>query len=157
MLPMRIAQMTDLPAIKALIEAAYRPWVPILGVEPGPLHDDYGAAIAAGHVSVLTEKGQVLGVLVLIPQDDALLLDNVAVAPDAQSKGHSRTLIAWAEARAMETGYDIIRLYTHIKMASNITLYERHGYKRVREVTERGLPRVYMEKRLGLYDGARKP
>ena len=84
--------------------------------------------------------------LVLIPQADAMLLDNIAVARSAQGRGHGKRLMAWAEDQARAAGLPRMRLYTHEKMAANIALYARAGYVEIARVTERGLNRVYMEK-----------
>ena len=146
----RKATPADTKAVTALVLAAYAPWVPIIGVEPGPMHDDYAAAIAAGQVEVLERPDGIDAVLVLIPQPDAMLLDNIAVAPAAQGRGLGQRLMAWAEDAARAAGLPRMRLYTHEKMASNIALYTRAGYVETARVTERGLNRVYMEKPLDL-------
>jgi ribosomal protein S18 acetylase RimI-like enzyme len=146
----RPATADDLARVEALVAEAYAPWVPLIGAVPGPMRDDYAAAIAAGQVTVLPDgTGGIAAILVLIPQDDALLLDNVAVARAAQGKGLGQRLMRLAEARARAAGFDRVRLYTHEKMAANIALYQRAGYAITARVTERGLNRVYMEKRLG--------
>ena len=78
----------------------------------------------------------------------ALLLDNLAVAPNAQGKGHGRTLVAFAEAEARRRGHAEIRLYTHVLMAENLAIYGRLGFAETHRVTEKGYDRVYMMKRL---------
>lgn len=148
----RMAMPGDAAAVSALVMAAYAPWVPIIGAEPGPMRDDYTAAIAAGQVSVLDRGHGIEAVLVLIPQPDALLLDNIAVAAEAQGRGHGKRLMLWAEDQARASHLPKMRLYTHEKMASNIALYTRAGYRETARVTERGLNRVYMEKTLGRSD-----
>ena len=148
---LRRAVAADLPDIEAIVRAAYAPWIDIIGAKPGPMLDDYASLIAKEQVTVL-HATRIEAVLVLIPLDDALLLDNVAVAPDAQGKGHSRRLMNWAESQAIDFGYDLIRLYTHEKMQSNRDYYWRLGYRPYRKVVEQGLPRVYMEKWLSRRD-----
>ena len=39
-----------------------------------------------------------------------------------------KALLLLAEAQAAAGGYDSIYLYTHEKMAANITLYAKNGY-----------------------------
>jgi GNAT superfamily N-acetyltransferase len=41
---------------------------------------------------------------VLIPETGTMLLDNVAVSPNAQGKGYGRRLIAFAEEEARRQG-----------------------------------------------------
>ncbi|MEJ6392868.1 GNAT family N-acetyltransferase [Gymnodinialimonas sp. 2305UL16-5] len=148
----RRASAADLPAILALVEAAYRPWVAKIGVEPGPLFDDYAGAIATDQITLVEGALGVEAILVLVPQSDAMLLDNVAVLPAAQGRGHGGRLIKLAENRARDAGFDRLRLYTHAHMTSNIALYRKLGFAQTRRVTERGLDRIYMEKPLGQRD-----
>ncbi|TCT06241.1 GNAT family N-acetyltransferase [Aquabacter spiritensis] len=150
--------MTDLPrlagpealgAVEAIIEAAYAPYVARIGRKPAPMLADYGALIAAGRVHVLDHAGAIRGVLVLIPEADALLLDTVAVAPAAQGLGLGRTLLDFAEQAARAQGYRAIRLYTNAAMVENIALYTRRHYVETHRAEEHGLKRVFMTKALG--------
>ena len=111
--------------------------------------DDYAALIGAGRVHVIDKGGTVLAILVLIPEPDAMLLDNVAVAPEGQGAGLGRTLLQFAERSAREAGYERIKLYTNEAMTENIALYTRLGYAETHRVEEKGLKRVYMVKTLG--------
>lgn len=148
---LRPATAADLPRIQVIVAEAYTPWTEVLGQRPGPLDDDYAAALAAGHVLLLDppDAGAALGLLILIPQPDALLLDNVALADAARGRGLGRLLLDAAEEIARARGFSRLRLYTHQKMTSNIALYAARGYAETHRVTEKGRPRVYMEKPLG--------
>ena len=109
--------------------------------------DDYDRRIAAGQAWVLEDGGTVAGVLVLEDAEgSALLLDNVAVAPAAQGKGHGRALVAFAEEEACRRGCDQVRLYTHVLMTENLALYRRLGFHETRRISEKGYDRVYMAK-----------
>jgi GNAT superfamily N-acetyltransferase len=110
--------------------------------------DDYGALIDAGHVHVAERDGAVQGILVLIPQDGAMLLDNVAVAPGAQGSGLGRLMLTFAEHAATQAGCHAIKLYTNEAMTENLALYARNGYAETHRVEEKGLRRVYMRKAL---------
>lgn len=153
----RLATPGDLPAIEELVAAAYQPWADLIGVRPKPMDDDYAAHVAAGRIHLLCEvtgpdilddETEVLGLVVLAPEPDALLVDNVAVRPDRHGGGLGRRLLAFAEDRAAALGLPALRLYTNARMESNIALYGRLGY----EITERRQvgPRevVFMRKRL---------
>jgi ribosomal protein S18 acetylase RimI-like enzyme len=146
----RPAEPADVPAIRAVVDAAYRHYIARIGKPPGPMEDDYAARVARGQVWVLTNPSHAIeGILVLEDMPDgAVLLDNVAVAPDAQGQGHGRALIAFAETEAQHRGSGVLRLYTHILMTENIALYKRVGFVETARVTEKGFQRVYMEKRL---------
>ena len=47
------------------------------------------------------DAGVVQGVLVLVETSDSLLLENIAVSPEAQRSGIGRSLIAFAEEEAI--------------------------------------------------------
>ena len=145
---LRPARPEDAPAVTALVRAAYARWVPRLGREPAPMTADDAALIAAGAVTLLEDAGRLLGVLVLIPQPDALMIENVAVAPEAQGRGLGGLLLAEADRVARETGRRRVRLYTNAAMTENIGFYARRGFVETRRATEHGLHRVYMEKPL---------
>lgn len=145
---LRMAKTADLSAIEALVKAAYTPWVEVIGATPKPMLDDYATAIAQGRISVQDGAQGIAAILMLVEQPDAMLLENIAVAPWAQGQGIARYLIQLAEDRARAAGLPCIRLYTHTKMASNIAFYQRAGYAIIREGTEHGLTRVFMEKPL---------
>ncbi|WP_373506217.1 GNAT family N-acetyltransferase [Aestuariivirga sp.] len=146
---LRVATRADLEAVKEIVRAAYTAYIARIGREPGPMLDDYGALIDAGHVHVAERDGAVQGILVLIPQEEAMLLDNVAVAPQAQGVGLGRQMLEFAEHATIKAGYHTIKLYTNEKMTENLSLYSRIGYTETHRVEERGLRRVYMSKTLG--------
>ena len=142
----RLASRDDFDAVREVVRAAYAHYVVRIGRKPGPMLDDYSALIEGGHVHVVEQAGVVQGVLVLIPEKDSMLLDNVAVAPAAQGLGLGRLMLAFAERCAIDAGYDSIRLYTNEAMTENIELYARIGYAETHRAEEKGLRRVYMAK-----------
>jgi ribosomal protein S18 acetylase RimI-like enzyme len=146
----RSASLEDLAAIEAIVESAYARYVPIIGRKPGPMLDDYRALIDKGHVYVLSDGGGISAILVLIPEEHAMLLDNVAVSPHAQGRGHGRALIAFAESMARERGLRAIRLYTNEAMTENVALYGRLGFVETHRREEQGFRRVYMAKLLDM-------
>ncbi|MQA98668.1 MAG: GNAT family N-acetyltransferase, partial [Streptosporangiales bacterium] len=79
---LRPAGAADVPGLTALATAAYELYVPRIGHPPAPMTADYAAAVAAGHTWVAEDGGgRVVGLLVLVPYVDHLLLENVAVHP----------------------------------------------------------------------------
>lgn len=152
----RPAEPGDLPAIRAIAEAAYRPYVARNGLEPAPLFEDYAARTADGQLWVLTAEcapggpdcERVRGFLVLIERGDHLLLDNIAVDPAAQGRGYGRALMDFAEGYARWASLPAIRLYTQEIMVENIVIYSARGYVETHRATEQGLRRIHMEKRL---------
>ena len=146
---LRPARAADLPAVQALVARAYGHYVARIGKPPGPMLDDYAARIAEGAVQVLEEDGRLVGLLVLLPEADHLLLDNVAVDPAAQGRGHGRRLVAAAEDEARRLGLNELRLYTHELMSENVAMYERLGFAETHRGQQAGYARVFMRKRLG--------
>ncbi|WP_262027501.1 GNAT family N-acetyltransferase [Microvirga sp. Mcv34] len=144
----RRARPDDLAAVEAIVQAAYSPYIPLIGQRPGPMLDDYAALIAKGCVHVLVVENEVAGILVLTRDDGAMLLDNVAVHPDRHGRGYGRALIAFAEEQARERGFRAIRLYTNEAMRENIRLYERLGFVETHRAEDKGFRRVYMTKLL---------
>src|SRR5437763_13002257 len=145
----RRARAADRKVVEAIIAATYSPHVDRIGKPPGPMLDDYDALIEAGTVSVLQdESGAMTALVVLLPQPDHLLLDNIAVRPERQGQGLGRRLIEFAEAEARRLGYAELRLYTHEKMTENIALYGRLGFEETGRGREAGYDRVLMTERL---------
>ncbi|QGZ64579.1 GNAT family N-acetyltransferase [Paraburkholderia acidisoli] len=144
----RLAVPADLHAIETIVRLAYSPYIARMGRPPGPMLDDYGVLIDNGRVYVAERDGTIQGVLVLIPERDAMLLDNVAVAPAAQGTGLGRRLLHYAEQAARAQGYRVIRLYTHETMTENLARYARIGYAETHRAEAHGLKRVFMAKPL---------
>jgi ribosomal protein S18 acetylase RimI-like enzyme len=145
----RPARTEDAEAVRQLVDAAYRGYTTRLGKPPGPMLDDYRRRIADRQTWVLEDGGALAGVLVLEETEgSALLLDNVAVAPSAQGRGHGRALIAFAETEARRRGCTELRLYTHVLMTENQALYTRLGFRETGRISEKGYDRVYMAKAL---------
>jgi GNAT superfamily N-acetyltransferase len=144
-----LANGADAAAVHAIVDAAYRSYIPRIGKPPGPMLDDYAKRIADGQVWVLAADEGIVGILVLEETPNGFLLDNIAVAPGQQGKGRGRVLLDFAEAEAQRRGWNEIYLYTHALMTENIALYARIGYVETARVTEKGFDRVYMTKCLG--------
>jgi GNAT superfamily N-acetyltransferase len=145
----RCARPADRAAIERIVRAAYGLYVERIGKPPGPMLDDYTALISDGRVSVLEEADRTMAaIIVLLPEPDHLLLDNIAVRPDRQGQGLGRRLIAFAEEQARRLGHSEVRLYTHEKMTENIALYTRLGFVETGRGQEAGYDRVFMTKRL---------
>lgn len=146
---LRLATRDDLAAVQAIVHAAYSHYIARIGRKPGPVLDDYATLIEKRQVHVAERQGSIQGVIVLIEHDETLLLDNMAVMPEAQGAGLGRMMLEFAERTAIERGYSTITLYTNEAMMENITLYSRAGYEETHRVEEKGLRRVYMRKPLG--------
>ena len=145
-MPIRPADAADLPAVQRIVQAAYAKYIARIGKPPGPMLDDY-AALIRGH-NVWVTGAPILGAIVLLPEPDHLLLDNVAVDPAAQGQGTGRALIEFAEAEARRRGYAEMRLYTHQTMVENIALYSRTGWSETGRAEQNGFARVFFRKQV---------
>ena len=143
----RLAVPTDRAGIEQVVRDAYEKYIPRIGKPPGPMLDDYGARIAAEQAWVL-DNGRIIGALVLIAEPDHLLLDNIAVAPAFQGRGHGRLLLQFAETEASRRGYAVLRLYTHALMHENLAIYRNQGWNEYARAVKSGYDRVFMEKRM---------
>jgi GNAT superfamily N-acetyltransferase len=144
----RLARVSDRAAVERIVRAAYSRYVPLMGKEPGPMLDDYAALIGKRRVHVAEREDEVRGILVLIPEKDAMLLDNIAVAPEAQGLGLGRKMLEFAEQEAATAGYRTVRLYTNEAMVENIALYLHMGFTEIHRGEENGFRRVYMSKKV---------
>lgn len=145
----RRAEPSDRAAIEAIVHAAYSIYIERIGNPPGPMLDDYGRRIEEGAVSVVEAAASgIVGLIVLLPKPDHLLLDNIAVRPEHQGCGIGRRLIAFAEREACRLGYTELRLYTHATMTENIALYARLDFVETGRGRDGGYNRVFMAKRL---------
>jgi GNAT superfamily N-acetyltransferase len=142
----RRATAADLPAIKALIDAAYARYLTRMDKPPGPMLRDYGPSVEAGTTWVTGSP--ITAVLTLYPRDDHLLVENIAVHPEAQGHGLGRVLMSFAEEEAARRGLTRMALVTHEVMTENQAIYAHLGYREVARHTEDGYRRVYMEKLL---------
>ena len=142
----RPARSDEAGAIRDLVRRAYAMYVPRMGKEPGPMLDDYAKRVADGAAYVLEADGGMAGILVLLPYDDHILMDNVAVDTGFQGRGIGKALVTFAEQEAMRRGYDEIRLYTHETMVENVRMYAKLGYEETGRGEQAGYDRVFMRK-----------
>jgi ribosomal protein S18 acetylase RimI-like enzyme len=142
----RAAGAADVAAVKAVTDAAYRPYIERIGVVPVPMEADHAANVAAGKVFVTGDP--VIGLVVLEERDDHLFLDSIAVHPDAHGTGVGRRLLGFVEARARALGLPEVRLYTNAMMWENQKIYPRFGYEVVERRVDGRYDRVHFRKRL---------
>ncbi|MEU7060769.1 GNAT family N-acetyltransferase [Streptomyces sp. NPDC046197] len=146
----RAATAADMPAVKAVTDAAYRPYIARLGVVPVPMEADHAADVAAGRVFVTEEPAtaRVIGLVVIEARADHLFLDSIAVHPDAHGRGVGRRLLEFVDARARALGLPEIRLYTNAMMWENQRIYPKFGYHAVERRVDGPYDRIHYRKRL---------
>jgi len=147
-LPLRSATSQDVDAIRTLTRAAYADWVPVIGREPKPMSAGYAEAVKKHRIDLLHVDGKLVALIEMIPQNDHLLIENIAVSPAFQNRGLGRRLLTHAEQVTASLGCELVKLYTHKMFVKNIELYERLGYCVDREEAFWGGITVYMSKRV---------
>jgi ribosomal protein S18 acetylase RimI-like enzyme len=150
MITIRPAAEADAPVLLQITVTAYQHYVARIGREPAPMTADYAAAVRDGQAWIAEDgDGAAVGLLILIPQPDHLLLENIAVLPAAQGQGVGNRLLAFTEERAAGLGLPEIRLYTNVAMTENIAYYPRHGYTETHRGGQGPFRRVFFSKQLG--------
>jgi len=144
----RPAEPGDVEALRDIAAAAYQHYVPRIGHPPAPMTANYAKAIRRRQSWVAVDGGEVTGFVILIAQPGYLLLDNIAVRPDAQGRGIGTRLLDLAEDHARSLRLGEIRLYTNQAMTENLSYYPRHGYTETHRAEQDGFHRVYFHKPL---------
>jgi ribosomal protein S18 acetylase RimI-like enzyme len=145
---LRPAARADVPAIAALVDAAYEKWVPLIGREPMPMQADYEEAVRDHMIDLLFDGDELVGLIETILHPDHLFIENVAVAPARQLQGFGRHLLAHAEGKAREYHLFELRLATNAAFTANVQLYRDIGYRIDREEDFLGGTAVHMHKAL---------
>ncbi|MFD3620182.1 GNAT family N-acetyltransferase [Streptomyces sp. NPDC058676] len=142
----RPATTADVPAVKAVTDAAYHHYIERIGRVPRPMEADHAANVAERKVFVTGEP--VIGLVVIEAYEDHLYLDNIAVHPDAHGRGVGGRLLRFVEARARALRLPEVRLYTHAMMWENQKIYPKYGYEVVEQRVDGPYDRVHYRKRL---------
>ena len=147
-LTMRRAVEADLAEVRAIVAESFEIYVPRMGIKPAPMTADHAAWVRAGQVWVAFLDGRIHGLAVLVPADDHLYLDTVAVRPGAQGTGVGSQLLELAEREATRLQLPAVTLCTNELMTENLAYYPRRGYRQTHRVEEDGFRRVYFRKDL---------
>ena len=144
----RSARPSDVDTIRAIVQAAYSKWVPIIGREPRPMVADYDSAIERHQFGLLQVGDEIVGLVETTLKPDHIWIENIAVKPGEQGKGYGSILIAHAEKLAIDAGLGEIRLLTNEQFESNIALYSKASFAIDGKEPFMGGTTVYMSKKL---------
>ena len=145
----RKAKAEEAEIIAAITDAAYAKYIERMGRKPRPMTEDYHQIVTQHPVWLLSVGDRPVGVLVLVPEAEAMLIYSVALEPAYQKQGLGRRLLQLAEDEARRAGLDRMRLYTNEHMVENIALYQRLGYLETGREPVGGSELVHMAKVLG--------
>lgn len=140
------ASPADAPAMQALVRAAYERYVPQIGREPAPMTADYHSVARSGRALLGKIGSELAGLVVTEVENDALLVENLAVLPRLQGSGVGSLLLRKAEDLAREAGLSEVRLFTNEAMTENITFYHRKGFAETDRSEQDGYRRVFLVK-----------
>jgi ribosomal protein S18 acetylase RimI-like enzyme len=147
----RPATADDYDALVDCVKAAFTKWIDIIGMRPMALTADYHDLINRGVTYVMdgSQTGELAGLLIIYPVDDALYIDTIGVNPAYQKHGLGRQLLTFAEEKAREAGLNKMTLVTNALQLTNQAYYRKHGYIEThRETLEPGRVGVWMAKTL---------
>ena len=98
----RPATADDYDALVDCVKAAFTKWIDIIGMKPMALTADYHDLINRGVTYVIdgSQAGELAGLLIIYPVDDALYVDTIGVNPAYQKHGLGRRLLIFAEDKA---------------------------------------------------------
>ena len=139
----RRANAEDADGLTECVEAAYSIYADRITDLPA-VSDGVSDAIRDHRVWVVEKEHQIVGGMILVPHDEFLMLENIAVRPEAAGSGIGRELIARAEQDCVDLDLREIRLSTHVDMPENVAIYARLGWKE----TGRSNNKVHMSKSL---------
>jgi ribosomal protein S18 acetylase RimI-like enzyme len=145
-LPIRQAKLDDIPSMQRIVAAAYDTYLSRMDKPPAPMSRDLTPAVQIHQAWVVGDP--IVGLGILVPLENALQIENVAVDPTAQGRGVGRQLLTFAEQHARALGKEKLQLYTNEKMVENVAIYTRLGYLETDRRTEDGYSRIFMEKAL---------
>ena len=110
---------------------------------------DYDRAVAEHVIDLVGEHGELLALIEMVPAQDHLLIENIAVRPDQQGRGLGDLLLRHAETLAFSMKFPETQLYTNALFASNLAFYAKRGYEEYRrETMASGSTAVFMRKKL---------
>jgi ribosomal protein S18 acetylase RimI-like enzyme len=139
----RLAREADIDDVEQVVAAAFAAFTARTGIVPAPRSLDWPTVVSALAASVAVQEDRVVGVLVVWPHPDHLLIDTLAVDPAAQGRGIGSALLAHADRLADGRP---LRLYTNAQMDDALTFYRRRGFAETDRRTEDGYDRVWFER-----------
>jgi GNAT superfamily N-acetyltransferase len=137
-----------MPHVWHMVYHAYSSYIPLLERTPPTFLEDFDSHIAAGNLWLLERPPGIHAMAVLTPSGDHLLIQAMCVDPEHQGQGLGRSLLAFAEREAKAKELAELRLYTNSKMARNIRIYRRWGFRVSHRESYAWGERVHMRKTL---------
>lgn len=113
--------------------------------------DDLAKRVATDKIFIAEDGGQIVGSVFCTPQEGALYIGRLAVAPSHQRRGMAKALMVEAEQEARRLGLSKLTLRARIMLPDNIAFFRACGFVAGDEHAHEGYPHptsVEMEKAL---------
>ena len=154
-LKIRLADGGDSAAIADALFAAFSlnraQYTPEAFTAVTPAVADIDGRFAEGPIWVAELDGAVVGTVSLTPEPEGLYIRSMAVRPDVQGMGIGHKLLDAVDDFISTSEIDRIFLYTTYFVPGAKEMYEKHGFKWVRDTTAEewyGTPGLEMDKRI---------
>lgn len=144
----RQANFQDMHHVWRIVYHAYREYIPLLGRTPPTFHEDFDGHVALGNLWLFSDRDEVVGMVVLTPMLDHVLIQALCVDPSLQGRGLGRQLLAFSEHLTKRLGFREMKLYTNSLMVRNIRIYRRWGFRKTHTEDYGWGKRVHMRKNL---------
>jgi ribosomal protein S18 acetylase RimI-like enzyme len=125
----RRAGKSDAAAIRKITRDVYAKWIPLIGREPMPMQADYDKAVLEHWIDLAEVDGSLVGLIEMIPCDDHLFIENLAVVESMQGQGLASELLRHAEKIALQYGLAEVQLATNQSFTENLIFYQKRGYE----------------------------
>lgn len=125
----RLTGTARIPELHALVQGVFG----ALAIDPPSSMlketvSDVAARLETETCFVALSGERLIGSVFCAPQDDALYIGRLAVAPGWRGRGVAGALIDAAKDEARRLGATRIRLRARIMLPGNIALFRRHGF-----------------------------
>lgn len=140
----------ELPAVTAVVHAAFVGYSVEMDRPPAPMLAQLGPRLDAGEVWVAGRP--VAAIACLAHRPTALEVEILAVDPAAQGRGLGRRLLDRAADVALATGLDRLVLSTNEVMTDSAAVYRHLGFVEVDRRVQGGYRRIFLELDLGRRD-----
>jgi len=135
----------DSVGLQNCMESAYAAYQKRMGGKRlPPMDQNYKNEIEEFPAWVVEYDNNIAGGLIMMFENEYALIANIAVHPELQGRGLGSGLMRFAESKAKEKSYSVLRLATHVLLTENLSLYRHLGWTEV----NRDETRVYMRKEI---------
>lgn len=141
----------DAPAVKSLIDAAFRKYIVRMNKVPAPMMANHEDKIKTQDVLVTRNSaGDIVGIITMDQNSNSnsIQIEILAIHPSAQGQGYGGALMDSAEAMVRARGITDLTVYTNVKMYESIDFYRIKGFLEIDRREEEGFERVYFQKTL---------